>query len=40
MTDRPNVSMIGASIVIKGELSADEDVVNVSPMILYGLTLC
>ena len=27
MTDRPNVSMIGASIVIKGELSADEDVV-------------
>ena len=25
MTDRPNVSMIGASIVIKGELSADED---------------
>ena len=26
MTDRPNVSMIGASIVIKGELSADEDV--------------
>ena len=27
MTDRPNVSMIGKSIVIKGELSADEDVV-------------
>ena len=27
MTDRPNVSMIGASIVIKGELSADEDLV-------------
>ena len=27
MTDRLNVSMIGASIVIKGELSADEDVV-------------
>ena len=27
MTDRPNVSVIGASIVIKGELSADEDVV-------------
>ena len=27
MTDRPNVSMIGASIVIKGELSAEEDVV-------------
>ena len=26
MTDRPNVSMIGASIVIKGELSAEEDV--------------
>ena len=25
MTDRPNVWMIGASIVIKGELSADED---------------
>ena len=27
MTDRTNVSMIGASIVIKGELSGDEDVV-------------
>ena len=27
MTDRPNVSTIGESIVIKGELSADEDVV-------------
>ena len=27
MTDGPNVSMIGKSIVIKGELSADEDVV-------------
>ena len=25
MTDRPTVSMIGKSIVIKGELSADED---------------
>ena len=27
MRDRPNGSMIGASIVFKGELSADEDVV-------------
>ena len=27
MTAGPNVSMIGASIVIKGELSADEDLV-------------
>ena len=27
MTDRPNVSTIGKSIVIKGELSAEEDVV-------------
>ena len=25
MTDRPNVSMVGKSIVIKGELSGDED---------------